>query len=90
VAAFVFDSSSPESFAAARALMEQVSTLAGCTLPCVLVAAKDELVMSAALEAEVARAAADMRVSPPHCTCAPTALRRHVPVPVLVPVSHAE
>jgi len=65
VAAFVFDSSSPDSFRAARALMEQVSTLAGATLPCVLVAAKDELVMSAALEAEVAQAVADMRIPGP-------------------------
>lgn len=44
-------------------IISQVSTLAGETLPCVLVAAKDELVMSADLEKEVAAAAADLQVT---------------------------
>ncbi|KAL6752183.1 hypothetical protein V8C86DRAFT_620246 [Haematococcus lacustris] len=65
VAAFVFDSSSRESFQAAVDLLVKVSSLAGETLPCVLVAAKDELVMSAALEAEVAATCQSLQVPLP-------------------------
>ena len=46
IAAFLFDSSSPDSFHSARNMMEAVSTSAGDTLPCVLLASKDDLGMA--------------------------------------------
>ena len=46
IAAFLFDSSCPESFRKARSMMEVVSSAAGETLPCVLVASKDDLGMA--------------------------------------------
>ncbi len=46
MAAFLFDSSSPGSFQSAAEMMAAVSTAAGDTLPCVLVAAKDDLGMA--------------------------------------------
>mmetsp|Transcript_28820 Transcript_28820/g.74374 ORF Transcript_28820/g.74374 Transcript_28820/m.74374 type:complete len:1156 (+) Transcript_28820:366-3833(+) len=65
VAAFVFDASSAESFRAAVNLMVQVSTLAGDSLPCVLVAAKEDLVMGAQLEKELAAVMAELQVRGP-------------------------
>jgi len=46
LAAFLFDSSSSESFRSARSMMEAISTSAGETLPCVLLASKDDLGMA--------------------------------------------
>jgi hypothetical protein len=40
----------------------QVSSLAGDTLPCVLVAAKEDLVMGAQLEKEMAAVLAELQV----------------------------
>ena len=45
VAAFVFDCSRLQSFQEARLLLESVATASGNTMPCVLVAAKDDLGM---------------------------------------------
>ena len=46
VAAFVFDANSSESFAAAQQLLLKCAELAQDSLPCVLIAAKDELGIS--------------------------------------------
>lgn len=46
VAAFVFDGSSFESFQAAHQLLLKCAELAQDSMPCVLIAAKDELVVS--------------------------------------------
>lgn len=46
VAAFVFDGSSIESFKAAHELLLKVAQLAQDALPCVLIAAKDDLGIS--------------------------------------------
>ena len=46
VAAFVFDGSSSESFQAAHQLLLKCAELAQDSLPCVLIAAKDELGIS--------------------------------------------
>ncbi len=43
-----------------------MSTYASDTLPCVLVAAKDELVMSAAMEQQLAQALQELQLSSPH------------------------
>jgi Ras family protein T1 len=53
VAAFLFDSSSEVSFQQARAMMEVVSSAAGESLPCVLVAMKEDLGMSRSMEERV-------------------------------------
>ena len=42
----MFDSSSVDSFRTARSMMEAVTSAAGETLPCVLVAGKDDLGMA--------------------------------------------
>lgn len=46
VAVFVFDAADPTSFEAAQKLLVGISDAAGNTLPCVLVAAKDDLGLS--------------------------------------------
>lgn len=46
VAAFVFDGSNIESFRAAQELLVKVALLAGDSIPCVLIAAKDDLGIS--------------------------------------------
>ena len=46
MAVFMFDSSSPDNFRRAHNLLVAVSTWAGDTLPCLLMAAKDDLGMS--------------------------------------------
>jgi hypothetical protein len=46
VAAFLFDSSSADSFRRAVMMMETISTAAGETLPCAFVACKDDLGMA--------------------------------------------
>ena len=60
VAAFLFDSSSVESFQQARAMMEVVSSAAGETLPCVFIATKDDLGMSQSMEARVINACSEL------------------------------
>jgi len=65
VAAFVFDASSSESFRAARVMMLAVSTAAGDTLPCVMVAAKDDLCMAHSLQYEVQTTAASLELPLP-------------------------
>lgn len=45
VAAFVFDSSSPESFREAHLTLMRVAEASGNSLPCVFLAAKDDLAM---------------------------------------------
>ncbi len=46
VAVFVFDAADPASFEAAQKLLVGISDAVGNTLPCVLVAAKDDLGLS--------------------------------------------
>ncbi|KAI8463172.1 MAG: hypothetical protein J3K34DRAFT_527193 [Monoraphidium minutum] len=65
VAAVVYDSSDPASFAAAAALAAGVSGLAGEGLPVVLVAAKDDVGSSPELRQEVAAACAALSLPPP-------------------------
>eukprot|EP00798_Chlamydomonas_sp_ICE-L_P021336 gene21336-28272_t len=65
VAAFVFDSRSPSSFQAAADMMAAVSSAAGESLPCLLVAAKDDLGMAPALNEEVTLVCGDMGVPRP-------------------------
>ena len=45
VAAFLFDCSRPQSFREARLLLEHVATASGNSMPCLLVATKDDLGM---------------------------------------------
>ena len=45
VAAFVFDSSSPESFRETHIAMMRAAEASGNSLPCMLIAAKDDLTM---------------------------------------------
>ena len=53
VAAFVFDGSNIESFKAAQDLLLKLAQLADDTIPCVLIAAKDDLGISMVLSALV-------------------------------------
>uniref|UniRef100_A0A7R9VF32 EF-hand domain-containing protein n=1 Tax=Chlamydomonas euryale TaxID=1486919 RepID=A0A7R9VF32_9CHLO len=62
VAAFLFDCSSEESFRAAAEMLVAVSTAAGDSLPCALVACKDDLGMAQAMEDEVASACLELAV----------------------------
>ena len=45
VAGFLFDCSRPQSFREARLLLEHVATASGNSMPCLLVATKDDLGM---------------------------------------------
>ncbi|KAG1666031.1 hypothetical protein FOA52_006905 [Chlamydomonas sp. UWO 241] len=62
-ACFLFDSSSAESFRSASDMLVAVSTAAGDTLPCCLVACKDDLGMAQDMEAVVASACAQLCVA---------------------------
>jgi len=53
VAAFVFDGSNVESFKAAQDLLLKLARLADDTIPCVLIAAKDDLGISMVISALV-------------------------------------
>jgi Ras family protein T1 len=94
VAVFLFDSSSPESFREAHRQLQQVASASGDTLPCLLVAAKDDLGMSQALLEECGAAcealampmpvAVSMRLGVNHCIYARVAeaaqkAHRHIP-----------
>jgi Ras family protein T1 len=65
VALFAFDSSSAESFSAALELLLAASTAAGASLPCLLVAAKDDLAMSNELQQRCGSAATELEISAP-------------------------
>ncbi|GAX79606.1 hypothetical protein CEUSTIGMA_g7047.t1 [Chlamydomonas eustigma] len=65
VAAFLFDSSSSDSFRLARSMMESISTAAGDSLPCVMVSCKDDLGMAQALEDVVKASCAELVVPLP-------------------------
>ena len=73
VAAFVFDSADPASFAAASALLLRAAGAGGPGLPCVLVGVRDEAGMPPSLETEAA------------ATCGALGLRLPVPVSGAVP-----
>ncbi|KAK9867983.1 hypothetical protein WJX84_007975 [Apatococcus fuscideae] len=56
VAAFMFDCSRPQSFQEARVLLEAVATASGNSMPCLLVASKDDLGMNPDLERDCGQA----------------------------------
>lgn len=63
VAAFAFDSSSAASFNEAVELLVAVSTAAGDALPCLLIAAKDDLGMSPELQAACTAKVCELRLA---------------------------
>ncbi|KAK9847488.1 hypothetical protein WJX84_010427 [Apatococcus fuscideae] len=74
VAAFLFDCSRPQSFREARLLLEHVATASGNTMPCVLVATKDDLGMHTAVEKD----------------CGHACLALHLPLPISVSLQLGE
>lgn len=65
VAAFVFDGSNIESFKAAQDLLLKLAQLADDTIPCVLIAAKDDLGISMDIQDECGRVAQELRMQVP-------------------------
>ncbi|KAK9829241.1 hypothetical protein WJX72_004718 [[Myrmecia] bisecta] len=65
VAAFVFDSSDPASFRTAQRLILEVAAASGDSLPCVFVAAKDDLGMSQDLVSECGAVCASLQLRQP-------------------------
>ncbi|KAL3136163.1 hypothetical protein ABBQ32_007179 [Trebouxia sp. C0010 RCD-2024] len=65
VAAFVFDSSSVKSFRAAHQLLLLCAGLAQDTLPCMLIAAKDDLGISMDIQDNCSKIAQDLRLPVP-------------------------
>eukprot|EP01024_Parvocaulis_polyphysoides_P008309 TRINITY_DN12467_c0_g1_i4.p1 TRINITY_DN12467_c0_g1~~TRINITY_DN12467_c0_g1_i4.p1 ORF type:complete len:559 (+),score=103.71 TRINITY_DN12467_c0_g1_i4:79-1755(+) len=65
VAAFVFDSSSSESFNRAHELMLQAAEASGHTVPCVFIATKDDLGMSQELIVQIKETCASLSLPEP-------------------------